>query len=153
MSLSLNNNSRKKSFTAFRQCENELFKEFLVENKLGDNNKFRETKYLELKQKIIEEITEQLYNAFPELKGCVEFLEAASPVTYHRFTSTEYGSTYGLKQTVNQIRLDPFGRIKGLYLAGQSLTPGILGAIVTSLIVVAHIIGPEKVFKELKSCL
>ena len=76
---------------------------------------------------------------------------AATPYTFERYTGTPGGSMYGIKQSVNQIKLNSVTQIKGLYLAGQSiLMPGVMGGAVSGLLGVSNIVGIEDVWREVK---
>ena len=57
----------------------------------------------------------------PNIRDAIEVVEAASPMTYYRYTSNAAGAIYGYEQTI----LDsPFNRLRsptplpGLYLVG-----------------------------------
>jgi all-trans-retinol 13,14-reductase len=140
--------NNKKSLTAVKHCDLSLFKDFIEKN-----DKINKSKYSELKERLTSEITEYLLEHFPELKGKIRILETATPVTYYRHTGTYLGSAYGVKQSTRYGRIDYNGRMKGLFLAGQSLIPGIMGAIMSSLIAVFPMIPSKTLLKELKSCI
>lgn len=80
-------------------------------------------------------------------------LDAATPSTFESYTGTVAGAAYGLKHSTNQWGLQATTPIKDLYLAGQSvLAPGLLGAMISSLLAVSHILGHETVWNEIRKC-
>ena len=108
--------------------------------------------YDEFKEKKIMAILKIITNIFPELSGKIHFLEIAGPTTYQRYTGTVDGSIYGIKQSVNQRSINSQTSIHGLFLGGQSIMPGVLGAIVSSFIAVSKIIEPEKFWNKVRIC-
>ncbi|MDH3974902.1 MAG: NAD(P)/FAD-dependent oxidoreductase, partial [Deltaproteobacteria bacterium] len=70
-----------------------------------------------------------------------------------RYTGSPGGASYGLKQSVQEMKLGPVTSILGLYLAGQSiLMPGIMGASISGLIGASNIIGMESLWNEVRKC-
>jgi len=122
-----NTSQKKSSFTAIKYCNNELTASFF-------NNQYKDIKDAET-----EKIIGCLYSCFPELKGKLNILDTATPKTYQDYTGTIAGSMYGIKQSVKQYAIGSKGGIKGLYLSGQSTTPGIMGSIYSSLFAVMMI--------------
>ena len=99
-----------------------------------------------------EDVREYLLETKPELKGNARIVETATPVTFNRYTGTYDGSIYGVKQTVNQRALNTITSIRGLYLAGQSITPGVLGAVVSGVMAVSKIIDPGEFWNKVRNC-
>jgi all-trans-retinol 13,14-reductase len=111
----------------------------------------RTNEYLEYKRSETEKILKELYAFYPELAGNGKVVCAATPYTFERYTGTLNGSMYGIKQSVDQIKLNSPTHIKGFYLAGQSiLVPGVFGSAVSGLLAVANIMGIKDVWRELK---
>jgi len=98
------------------------------------------------------EITDSVTSLFPDLKGAVQEVERASPVTYHRYTGTPDGCIYGIKQTVKQASLHALTSVRNLYLAGQSVIPGLMGGMVSSILAVTKIIDPELFWSDFRRC-
>lgn len=107
--------------------------------------KKRPEAYLKYKQKRIEKILNRISNFFPEYKDRLEVIESASQLSYRDFLNSPDGSAYGIKQKMDQINI--FGRLpfKNLYASGQnSVLPGVIGAMMSSFIILRAIIGSEK---------
>ncbi len=109
-------------------------------------------KYKSIKREIAERADRALYSRYPELRGHAEVLDVATPATYQRYTGTPRGTAYGLKQSNQSYTLATRTPVQGLYLAGQSLNPGILGSMVTSFMAAASIVDPEQIWKEIRKC-
>ena len=65
------------------------------------------------------EMTEEYL--FPNIRDYVEVAEAATPLTYYRYSKSMNGAVYGYKQDIldnPMLRLNSKGAIPGLYLAG-----------------------------------
>lgn len=139
--------SGKKSLAVITTCNHKLFKKYLNFNMIK-----HEKSYSDLKESIKEEVTQSVFENFPELKGNVRITETITPVTFNRYTGTYDGSIYGVKQTVNQRALSTITSIKGLYLAGQSITPGVLGAVVSGVMAVSKIIDPGEFWNKVRNC-
>lgn len=111
----------------------------------------RAGEYVEYKEKETAETVERLLECFPEMRGKIRVADSATPYTYERYTGTPGGSMYGVKHSVNQIKLNSMTSIRGLYLAGQSiLMPGVMGGAVSGVVTAANIIGLETVWNEVK---
>ncbi len=75
----------------------------------------------------------------------LRWVETASMLTFRDYLNSPCGSAYGIMQQTGQYGL--FGRLPGrnLYAAGQSsLLPGVLGAMMSSLLVVRQMVGKEE---------
>jgi all-trans-retinol 13,14-reductase len=144
----------KKSFTVFCYCPDALREQFfeLAGTAKTAGDKVQPAAYENLKREITAQIEKQIFSTFPELKDKIKHLTSATPVTYERYTGTVKGSIYGARQTVRQRAQGTRGRLRGLYLAGQSLMPGVLGSIVSSLYAAAYIAGYENIWKGIKAC-
>ncbi len=129
---------KKSSFAAINYCFNELT-EFFFKNE-----------YKDIKDAETEKLINCFYSTFPELKGKLTILDTATPKTYQDYTGTIAGSMYGVKQSVNQYSVGSKGGIKGLYLSGQSITPGIMGSVYSSLIAVLKIVEPAVLLNSLR---
>ncbi|CCO23435.1 phytoene desaturase family protein [Maridesulfovibrio hydrothermalis] len=111
----------------------------------------RPAQYLEFKSRIIHRFEQEVFKRCPELRGRVEFIDSATPLTIKDYCSTPYGSMYGAAHTVSQYNPLPMTKIKGLLLAGQSiLAPGILGAVVSAYLACGISCGHDKIHEELR---
>ena len=89
----------------------------------------------------------------PSLRGGIERVYTASPLTYRDYTATPYGSAYGLvKDYHNQmVTLMPAKtRIGNLLLTGQNLNVhGCLGTVISSAVTCSEILGREYLTKKI----
>lgn len=107
--------------------------------------KKRPQAYLDYKQDRIDKILKRIVRFYPEYENRIEVIDAASQLSYRDFLHTPDGSAYGIKQKIGQISL--FGRLpfRNLYASGQNaVLPGIVGAIMSSFILLRVLIGKEK---------
>jgi all-trans-retinol 13,14-reductase len=88
--------------------------------------------YQKYKQEQAGMITQKMVSVFPELEGNLELLDAATPETLYKYTRSPQGSIYGIKPTVKQINLGAVSSVRRLYLAGQSVQSGVMGAVISS---------------------
>ena len=115
--------------------------------------KKRTPQYRDYKKRLTERTVKDLINFYPELEGRFKVVASATPFTYERYTGSPGGASYGLKQSVQEMKLGPVTSILGLYLAGQSiLMPGIMGASISGLIGASNIIGMESLWNEVRKC-
>jgi all-trans-retinol 13,14-reductase len=101
--------------------------------------------YQEYKQARIEASKEHIFSVLPGYRGCLEILDAGSVLTLRDYLNNPDGSAYGVKQKMGQFNLIGKLPLHNLYAAGQSaLLPGVIGAMMSSLIVGRAIIGKEQ---------
>ena len=100
--------------------------------------------YLEYKHSRVEAIREHLFSVLPEFRDTLDFLDAGSMLTFKDYLCSPDGSAYGVKQKMGQFNLIGKLPLHNLFAAGQSsLLPGIIGAMMSSLIVGRAIVGKE----------
>jgi phytoene dehydrogenase-like protein len=86
-----------------------------------------------------------LFNVLPEFNGTLDFLDAGSILTFKDYLCSPDGSAYGIKQKMGQFNLIGKLPLHNLFAAGQSsLLPGIVGAMMSALIVGRAVVGKEK---------
>ena len=111
----------------------------------------RPAAYLAHKAERLGRMETEIFARLPELKGRVEFVDGATPLTFRDYCATPTGSLYGLCHSNAQYNPAPVTKIKGLTLAGQSIVaPGILGAVVSAYLTCGIILGPETLHNELR---
>ncbi|WP_026653590.1 phytoene desaturase family protein [Butyrivibrio proteoclasticus] len=92
--------------------------------------------YNRVKEEKARQIQDRIEAAYPELKGCLEYLDAWTPLTYERYCNAYHGSYMSFVTTPLGKSVRITGRLKGLknvYLAGQwTSAPGGLPVAVTS---------------------
>ena len=79
------------------------------------------------KEKIASDATEKLEKLYPDVKGCVEVVDVATPLTDIRYTGVYRGAFEGFLPTSKNMTKTLSNTVKGLdnfYLAGQWLFPG-----------------------------
>lgn len=104
----------------------------------------RPEEYLEYKQSRVDGIRDHIFNCFPEYRDILEFVDAGSMLTYKDYLCSPDGSAYGVKQKLGQYNLIGKLPLHNLFAAGQSsLLPGVIGAMMSSLIVGRAILGKE----------
>jgi phytoene dehydrogenase-like protein len=100
--------------------------------------------YLEYKHSRVEAIKEHLFSAVPGYRDSLEVLDAGSMLTFRDYLCSPDGSAYGVKQKMGQFNLIGKLPLHNLFAAGQSsLLPGVIGAMMSSLIVGRAIVGKE----------
>ena len=109
----------------------------------GHAERLHDPAYQDFKAKITEEITADLLEIYPQLKGRLHVVETGTPLTCLDYDPPT-GSAYGACSVCGQSR--PCGTlpVKNFYLAGQSaLIPGVMGTMMTSFIVFRTALGDE----------
>jgi len=105
----------------------------------------RPSGYSDYKMKKTDEIRTQILKRYPGCRESLDILASASMLTYRDYMSTPYGAVYGVKQKIGQFNLFGALPIRNLYAAGQSAgLPGVLGVIMTSVMLIRSIIGPDR---------
>ena len=114
----------------------------------------RPQEYLDYKMKRVESIKEHIFSVFPAYRESMTFLDAGSLLTAKDYLNSPDGSAYGVKQKMGQFNLIGKLSLHNLYAAGQSaLLPGIIGAMMSSLIVGRAVVGKEQIGKLLNQTL
>ncbi len=116
----------------------------------GSRRGTRPQEYLDYKKTRIEAIKEHIFSVFPAYRESLDFIEAGSLLTAKDYLNSPDGSAYGVKQKMGQFNLVGKLSLHNLYAAGQSaLLPGIIGAMMSSLIVGRVVVGKEQFGKML----
>ncbi len=110
----------------------------------------RPAAYLSYKQERFAAITDHVFKVFPAYRDSLEILDSGSMLTFRDYLNNHDGSAYGIKQKMRQFNLIGRLPLHNLYAAGQSsLLPGIIGAMMSSLIVGRSILGRDEYGKLL----
>lgn len=110
----------------------------------------RPHEYTEFKKEKVESIMEHVLSFLPEYKGCLKVIDSGSMLTFRDYLNSPDGSAYGIKQKIGQFNLVGKLSLLNLHVAGQSaVLPGIIGAMMSSLIVGKLIVGKEQYEKFL----
>lgn len=103
--------------------------------------------YEEFKESQAQQLAELVYQVVPELRGRVESLEAASPLTNRDYARSCKGAAYGIHHSIEQsgrYGLRPRTRVAGLFLTGQSvLMPGVCGVTISAFHTCSLILGTD----------
>lgn len=108
----------------------------LTQAQAEDWNYKHESRYLELKARIEEDMIRRVEALFPGSAAAVEFRESATPMSHIRYTRASDGTGYGLAATPRQFfehRPGYSGPLPGLYFAGASTRAGhgVLGSMMS----------------------
>ncbi len=105
----------------------------------------RPADYYAWKQEKTARMRDRIEKFFPEMRAGLSVLDSASPLTFRDYLHSPDGSAYGIKQKVGQFNL--IGRLpwRNMFAAGQSaLLPGIVGAMMSSFVVVRSLLGRDE---------
>jgi len=95
-----------------------------------------------------------VFSIFPAYQESLDFIDAGSLLTARDYLHSPDGSAYGVKQKMGQFNLIGKLSLHNLYVAGQSsLLPGIIGAMMSSLIVGRAVVGKDQFGKLLDKAL
>ncbi len=116
----------------------------------GSRRGTRPQEYLDYKITRVDAIKEHIFGFFPAYREHLDFLDAGSLLTARDYLNSPDGSAYGVKQKMGQFNLVGKLSLHNLYAAGQSaLLPGIIGAMMSSVIVGRAVVGKERFGKLL----
>lgn len=106
--------------------------------------------YLAYKQARTEAVKAHLFGAFPAYRESLDIIDAGSMLTFRDYLNSPDGSAYGVKQKLQQFNLVGKLPLHNLFAAGQSaVLPGVIGAMMSSLIVGRAVVGKEQYGKLL----
>ncbi|MEG6550704.1 NAD(P)/FAD-dependent oxidoreductase [Desulfocurvibacter africanus] len=112
----------------------------------------RPPEYVEFKRDILARLQERAERHCPELRG-MALLEGATPLTFRDYANSQLGGLYGASHKITQSSPMPRTKLKGLYLAGQSIiAPGVLGTLISAMVTCANILGAENILQGLHEC-
>jgi phytoene dehydrogenase-like protein len=87
----------------------------------------RDPDYRRRKAELTERLIATAESVLPEIRGHIDWKEAATPVTQERFTRSTGGTSYGVAASCDQIgplRMGHVSEIPGLYFCGASTQSG-----------------------------
>jgi phytoene dehydrogenase-like protein len=106
--------------------------------------------YLDYKRQRLESIRAHIFRVLPAYRESLDVVDAASVLTCKGYLNSPDGSAYGIKQKIGQFNLIGKLPLHNLFAAGQSaLLPGIIGAMMSSLIVGRSLVGKKQYGKML----
>jgi all-trans-retinol 13,14-reductase len=108
---------------------------------------------IELQQKRaqarLELLEREIYERVPVLDGRMVLLDYLKPWSFERYTQTVKGSAYGIKHTLNSIGFQHRVPVQGLYLTGQAIYPGFLGAMISGFSLARELLDSDKLWARL----
>ena len=110
---------------------------------LPHRERLQDSAYRAFKERIAAEISSDLLNVYPELKGHLHLIETGTPQTCLDYDPPT-GSAYGVRCICGQSRICGQLPVNNFYIAGQSASvPGVMGTMITSFIVFRLAMGDE----------
>jgi all-trans-retinol 13,14-reductase len=100
-------------------------------------------------QKRLEVLEEEIYNQLPVLNGRLVLLDYLKPWSFERYTNTVNGSAYSIKQTLKSIGFQHRVPVRGLYLVGQAIYPGFLGAMISGFSLAGKLLDSDKLWARI----
>jgi len=115
----------------------------------------KNSEYLAAKNKIAASIFGELKRNWPEMAEEMKIVDIYTPSTFNRYTLSPNGTAYGVKKSVAKYLNSSFHtktKVEGLFLSGQSLLlPGILGALISSVLTCTEILGTDYLLNKIRS--
>ncbi|MEX3755781.1 NAD(P)/FAD-dependent oxidoreductase [Mycobacteroides abscessus] len=101
--------------------------------------------YAKLKHALTEELTDQVLRFCPQLRGKLDHLELATPLSFNHFLNREYGDFMSLASTPERFAVTKLGAHTGvanLYLTGQDVAAaGVVGAVQGAVVAASAVLG------------
>jgi phytoene dehydrogenase-like protein len=120
----------------------------------GSRRGKRPQEYLDYKKTRVDTIQDHIFRVFPAYRETLEIVDAGSMLTFKDYLNSPDGSAYGVKQKMGQFNLIGKLPLHNLFAAGQSaLLPGIIGGMMSSLIVGRALLGKERYGKLLSKAI
>ncbi|TLM65526.1 MAG: NAD(P)/FAD-dependent oxidoreductase [Deltaproteobacteria bacterium] len=105
----------------------------------------RPEEYRQYKAERVAAISEHIFGTLPAYRDTLEILDAGSMLTFRDYLHNPDGSAYGIRQKLQQFNVIGRLPVHNLFAAGQSaLLPGIIGAMMSSLIVGRAVLGKDE---------
>ncbi len=137
------------SLNAIMPCSLDVFAGFEQDAPEGGK---KSAAYVAMKQQILDKMEGRILEALPQLRGRVSWLDSSSPLSMRHYANNPRAGIYGVKHVLEQIPPLPVTKIKGLYLAGQSvLLPGVLGSAISALVACGLVSDMKKIHMDLLS--
>nr|WP_287410812.1 FAD-dependent oxidoreductase [Pseudodesulfovibrio sp.] len=119
----------------------------------ADVNGKRSDAYAQYKAGMLDELLAALAKNCPEIAGQLSVVDFATPCTFKDYGCSPAGAIYGVEHSQGQYPVLPMTKIKGLFLAGQSVVaPGVLGAVISAYVACGMVFGQDELRKEVLTC-
>jgi phytoene dehydrogenase-like protein len=113
----------------------------------------RPKEYHETKEAAARRVISVMEKRWPGVATRIRVVDTYTPLTLRDHLLSPGGSAYGLSKSVQNpgARVNAATRIKGLFLAGQSvILPGVLGAVISSVNACSYVLGYEHLTAEIR---
>lgn len=101
--------------------------------------------YAKLKHTLTEELVEQLLRFCPQLRGKLDHVEVATPLSFNHFLNREHGDFMSLAASPERFavkKLSAHTGVPNLYLAGQDVAAaGVVGAVQGGVVAASAVLG------------
>ncbi|NLC70747.1 MAG: NAD(P)/FAD-dependent oxidoreductase [Desulfuromonadaceae bacterium] len=119
-------------------------------DKSGRAGNFRAESYRAAKEEVSQRIFQRLAREAPEIVEGARLVEVATPLTLRDYCGGPEGGIYGVRHALGQYNPQAATRIPHVYLSGQATAaPGILGAMVSAFLTCGHILGHDRLRREI----
>lgn len=109
--------------------------------------------YQEFKREKTEIFIDALEKKFPNIRDCIQAVYTSTPLSYRDYIGSDEGAMYGYQKDARSPMksfISPKTKIPNLYLTGQSLNMhGVLGVTISGVLTCSHILGREKLIKNI----
>ena len=113
----------------------------------------RGSDYVDYKNALAEKLLQKIYERLPELKGSVQSMKVATPLSFRDYQGSMEGSMYGMLKDVRRLTqssLTPQTKIPNLFLTGQNVNlHGILGVSMSALTTVGQFTGLDYLLQKI----
>ena len=107
------------------------------------------------KQKTMDKVLDAMEMVYPDLRGCVAFCFAASPLTIRDYYGNKEGSNYGFRKDCNNLMLSQMSvqtKVKNLFLTGQNVNiHGLCGVSLTAIETVEALVGRNVIVQKINA--
>lgn len=134
-------------YVAVAPCTSEEYISFY-----GTGNQKRPSEYRVLKKQRLAELSEQLFNVFPEMSA-MRVIDGGTPLTLQKYLHSPQCGMYGVAHTMTQYTPLPNTRIPGFFIAGQGVTsPGVLGVLISAFVACGFLVGHSTLIDGVRAC-
>lgn len=111
--------------------------------------------YKELKKSIENNILDLIEKVFPQIRGSINTIYSATPLTLRDYLGTKEGSLYGYKKDCRnffQSQMMPKTKLNNLLLTGQNINlHGIMGVPLSAISTVGTLVGTDYLINKINN--